>query len=92
MSVTDNLLAGACLMKANTRMEDNIGRVYDLFPVLKSRAVQVTGTGLMDVQRGHGSFHLRPVPVEGSEYQGCPGKGRCHAARFLTDGEAPCRP
>jgi len=44
MSVKDNLLAGAYLMKDKTRMEENLQRVYELFPVLESRAKQISGT------------------------------------------------
>jgi branched-chain amino acid transport system ATP-binding protein len=44
MSVKDNLLAGAYLMKDKPRIEENLGRVYDLFPVLQSRARQISGT------------------------------------------------
>jgi len=44
MDVRDNLLAGAYLMKDKTRIEENLGRVYDLFPVLKSRVRQISGT------------------------------------------------
>jgi len=44
MSVKDNLLAGAYLMKDKTQIEHNLGRVYALFPVLKSRARQISGT------------------------------------------------
>jgi branched-chain amino acid transport system ATP-binding protein len=44
MSVKDNLLAGAYLMKDKTQIEENLGRVYALFPVLKSRASQISGT------------------------------------------------
>jgi branched-chain amino acid transport system ATP-binding protein len=44
MSVRDNLLAGAYLIKDSAQMEENLGRVYELFPVLQSRARQVSGT------------------------------------------------
>ena len=44
MTVRDNLLAGAYLMKDKARIEENLGRVYDLFPVLKSRVRQISGT------------------------------------------------
>jgi branched-chain amino acid transport system ATP-binding protein len=44
MSVKDNLLAGAYLSKDKTQMEENLSRIYDLFPVLQSRARQISGT------------------------------------------------
>jgi len=44
MTVRDNLLAGAYLMKDKTHMEENLGRVYELFPVLQARARQISGT------------------------------------------------
>jgi branched-chain amino acid transport system ATP-binding protein len=44
MSVMDNLLAGAYLLKDKGQIEDNLNRVYDLFPVLKLRSRQISGT------------------------------------------------
>jgi branched-chain amino acid transport system ATP-binding protein len=44
MNVMDNLLAGAYLLKDRRQIEDNLNRVYDLFPVLKLRSHQVSGT------------------------------------------------
>ena len=44
MSVMDNLLAGAYLLKGKRQIEDNLNRVYELFPVLKGRSNQISGT------------------------------------------------
>jgi branched-chain amino acid transport system ATP-binding protein len=44
MSVMDNLLAGAYLLKDKRQIEENLNRVYELFPILKSRPNQISGT------------------------------------------------
>jgi branched-chain amino acid transport system ATP-binding protein len=44
MSVLDNLRAGAYLDKENSRVQKNLESVYQLFPVLKVRATQISGT------------------------------------------------
>jgi branched-chain amino acid transport system ATP-binding protein len=44
MTVRDNLLAGSYLLKDKRQVEDNLQRVHDLFPVLKGRSNQVSGT------------------------------------------------
>ena len=44
MSVLDNLRAGAYLDKDSSRIQDNLESVYQLFPVLKVRSNQISGT------------------------------------------------
>lgn len=44
MSVIDNLRAGAYLCKDRELVKNNLERVYQLFPVLKERARQISGT------------------------------------------------
>lgn len=44
MSVLDNLLAGAYLLKDKDKVRNNLGKVYQLFPVLNSRSSQISGT------------------------------------------------
>ena len=44
MSVMDNLRAGAYLCKDKEEVRNNLERVYQLFPVLKERARQISGT------------------------------------------------
>ncbi len=44
MSVKDNLLAGAYLCKDRKEVDESLARVYELFPRLKERAKQVSGT------------------------------------------------
>jgi branched-chain amino acid transport system ATP-binding protein len=44
MSVLDNLYAGAYLDKDDSRIQKNLESVYQLFPVLKVRATQISGT------------------------------------------------
>jgi len=44
MSVMDNLRAGAYLCKDREEVKNNLERVYQLFPVLKERARQISGT------------------------------------------------
>ena len=44
MTVLDNLMAGAYLLKEKNEFRDNLGKVYQLFPVLKDRSNQISGT------------------------------------------------
>jgi len=44
MSVLDNLRAGAYLDKDSSQVENNLESVYQLFPVLKARSKQISGT------------------------------------------------
>jgi branched-chain amino acid transport system ATP-binding protein len=44
LTVLDNLRAGAYLLKDKGEMRDNFEKVFQLFPVLKSRSRQVSGT------------------------------------------------
>jgi branched-chain amino acid transport system ATP-binding protein len=44
MSVKDNLLAGAYLCKNQKEVDESLARVYDLFPRLKERQNQISGT------------------------------------------------
>lgn len=44
MTVTDNLKAGAYLCKDPKEMSRNLEKVYELFPVLKERRNQTSGT------------------------------------------------
>jgi branched-chain amino acid transport system ATP-binding protein len=44
MSVLDNLYAGAYLDKDSTQIQKNLESVYELFPVLKARSKQISGT------------------------------------------------
>jgi len=44
MTVRDNLLAGAYLCKDNKEVERNLTRVHELFPRLKEREKQISGT------------------------------------------------
>jgi branched-chain amino acid transport system ATP-binding protein len=44
MSVMDNLLAGSYLLKDKKQIEDNLKRVYELFPILQGRSNQISGT------------------------------------------------
>lgn len=44
MTVRDNLMAGAYLCRDAGRREANVEKVYALFPVLKGRAEQISGT------------------------------------------------
>ena len=44
MSVKDNLLAGAYLCKNRKEVEESLARVYELFPRLKEREKQLSGT------------------------------------------------
>ncbi len=44
MTVKDNLLAGAYLVKDKKVVNDSLNKVYELFPTLKDRQNQVSGT------------------------------------------------
>ncbi|HEX7386731.1 MAG TPA: ABC transporter ATP-binding protein [Castellaniella sp.] len=44
LSVFDNLMLGAWLVKDDTQRSDRLALVYDLFPRLKERASQMAGT------------------------------------------------
>ena len=44
MSVRENLQAGAYLLKDKNEIKQNLDHVYQLFPVLKERANQISGT------------------------------------------------
>jgi len=44
MSVLDNLYAGAYLDKDSSQIQKNLESVYELFPVLKARSKQISGT------------------------------------------------
>ena len=44
MTVLENLLAGGYLLKEKTEIENNLKKVYDLFPVLEKRSAQISGT------------------------------------------------
>lgn len=44
MTVKENLLVGAFLTKSQETMKHNLERVYELFPILKKRENQVSGT------------------------------------------------
>lgn len=44
MSVKENLHAGAYLLKDKNKVQKNLDNVYQLFPVLKERANQISGT------------------------------------------------
>jgi branched-chain amino acid transport system ATP-binding protein len=44
MTVEDNLYAGAYLLKDKHETQQNLENVYQLFPILKERANQVSGT------------------------------------------------
>jgi len=44
MTVIDNLYAGAYLLKEKKETQDNLEKVYQLFPVLKERSSQISGT------------------------------------------------
>jgi len=44
MTVIDNLYAGAYLLKEKTEVRDNLVKVYQLFPTLKERSRQISGT------------------------------------------------
>jgi branched-chain amino acid transport system ATP-binding protein len=44
MTVTDNLRAGAYLCHEKNELQSNLEKVYQLFPVLKERGKQISGT------------------------------------------------
>lgn len=44
MTVLENLLAGAYLVKKKAEVQNNLQKVYELFPVLHARSGQVSGT------------------------------------------------
>ncbi len=44
MTVIDNLYAGAYLLMEKKEIQDNLEKVYRLFPVLKERSSQISGT------------------------------------------------
>ena len=44
MSVIDNLMAGAYLLKDKGEIQENLDKAYRLFPVLKNRSNQISGT------------------------------------------------
>ncbi|MGZ3513281.1 MAG: ABC transporter ATP-binding protein [Thermodesulfobacteriota bacterium] len=44
MSVIDNLMAGAYLLKGKDQIQENLSKAYKLFPVLKNRSNQISGT------------------------------------------------
>ena len=44
MTVMENLLAGGYLLKDKTQVQDNLKRVYELFPILQGRFKQISGT------------------------------------------------
>jgi len=44
MTVLDNLMAGSYLLKEKDEIRMNLSKVYQLFPVLKDRSYQISGT------------------------------------------------
>jgi branched-chain amino acid transport system ATP-binding protein len=44
MTVIDNLMAGAYLLKDKGEIQENLDKAYKLFPVLKNRSNQISGT------------------------------------------------
>jgi branched-chain amino acid transport system ATP-binding protein len=44
MTVLENLMAGAYLVKKKAEVQNNLEKVYQLFPVLHARSKQVSGT------------------------------------------------
>jgi branched-chain amino acid transport system ATP-binding protein len=44
MTVLENLLAGAYLLREKAEVRNNLEKVYQLFPILRSRTKQVSGT------------------------------------------------
>ncbi len=44
MTVLENLMAGAYLQKDKTRIQANLEKIYQMFPVLKTRSKQISGT------------------------------------------------
>jgi branched-chain amino acid transport system ATP-binding protein len=44
MSVLDNLLAGAYVIQDKSEIQERLDKVYELFPVLRGRTKQISGT------------------------------------------------
>jgi branched-chain amino acid transport system ATP-binding protein len=44
MTVLDNLMAGSYLLKDKGEVQENLDKVYKLFPILKNRSNQISGT------------------------------------------------
>ena len=44
MSVIDNIMVGGYLEKDKNKVQENLDKVYQLFPVLKDRSKQISGT------------------------------------------------
>ena len=44
MTVLENLLAGAYLQKDKEKSRETLGKVYEMFPVLRERSRQISGT------------------------------------------------
>ncbi len=44
MTVLDNLYAGGYLVKDHDQVKENLGNVYQLFPILEERSEQISGT------------------------------------------------
>ncbi len=44
MTVLDNLMVGSYLLKDKDEIRDNLEKVYQLFPVLQERSIQISGT------------------------------------------------
>jgi branched-chain amino acid transport system ATP-binding protein len=44
MTIRENLEAGAYLIRDKTRVKENLEKIYQLFPVLKKREKQISGT------------------------------------------------
>ncbi len=44
MTVIDNLYAGAYLLREKKALQENLGKVYQLFPILHQRSGQISGT------------------------------------------------
>jgi branched-chain amino acid transport system ATP-binding protein len=44
MTVIDNLMVGSYLLEDKNEVRDNLSKVYQLFPVLKDRTKQISGT------------------------------------------------
>ena len=44
MTVIENLMVGAYLMRSKDEIRDNLDKVYQLFPILKDRPTQISGT------------------------------------------------
>ncbi len=44
MTVIENLMVGAYLIRSKDEIRDNLDKVYQLFPILKDRPTQISGT------------------------------------------------